>query len=370
MPANTQDFLDFAQTAERVAFTVKRLEKASALGEYFALLDDANLKIAARYFSGRIFSLRDGRTTSIGSAALLNSVAAVTEIDTNEMRTRLVILGDFGDVTGEVLASRKDAPQTSGWTLQNLNEAFEELASTSGSKKKVELVIQILKRAHELEAKYIVKLLGGDLRIGLQEGAVEDAIARAASTPVAKVQWANMLLGDIGETAVLARHEKLDSAQMKLFHPLKFMLASPAADLSEVAKQMPEAFAVEDKFDGIRAQAHLQKINSEALADNELHGEVLQGCRVALFSRTLNEITHSFPDLMPSLITLLDTNDSLILDGEIVPVNLDDETGRVLPFQQLQKRLGRKALNDEILNAVPVAFIAYDILFEGGKILL
>ena len=111
-------FLQFAEVAERVAATTKRLKKASALGKYFALLDDANLKIAARYFSGRIFSLRDGLTTSIGSAALLNSVAAVAEIDTNELRTRLVVLGDFGDVAGEVLASRKDALQTSGWTLQ------------------------------------------------------------------------------------------------------------------------------------------------------------------------------------------------------------------------------------------------------------
>jgi DNA ligase-1 len=370
MPSNTNNFLQFAHVADHVTATTKRLVKAALLGEYFSALDDENLKLAARYFSGRVFSLRDGRTTNIGGAALLNSVAAVSQKDVNELRARLVVRGDFGDVAGEVLASSRYAPQTSGWTLHTLNHALENLAETSGSKKKVELVTDILKRAHPIEAKYIVKLFAGDLRIGLQEGAVEDAIARAASTPVAQVQWANMLLGDIGETAVLARHARLDEARMKLFHPLKFMLASPAADLSEVARQMPEEFAVEDKFDGIRAQAHLQKISGGELAQDELHGEVRGDCRLALFSRTLDEITHSFPDLLPSLAALLETHSSLLLDGEIVPVKLDDETGRVLPFQELQKRLGRKTLSEEILQQLPVAFVAYYVLFADDRVLL
>lgn len=364
-------FLDFALTAERVAATTKRLEKAAAVGEYFAALDDENLRIAARFFAGRIFPLRDARTTNIGGAALLNSVATVSEKETEYLRARLVARGDFGEVAGEVLAQSKGESQNSGWNLTALNRAFEELAATSGSKKKVEIVTNILQRAHPLEAKYIVKLLAGDLRIGLQEGAVEDAIARAASTPVARVQWTNMLLGDVGETAVLARHNRLDEAKMKLFHPLKFMLASPANDLSEVAKQMQNEFAVEDKFDGIRAQVHIQKISADETIGELLNGQAHGDTRVAIFSRTLDEITHSFPDLLDSLAALVDeSTPALILDGEIIPIKLNDPAGRVLPFQELQKRLGRKKLGDEILQQLPVAFVAYDVLFAGEKILI
>lgn len=368
--ADHNTLLAWAQLVERVSATTKRLEKAALLGEYFAPLDDENLKLAARYFAGIIFPLRDARTTNIGGAALLNAIATVSGKEPEYLRSRLVVHGDFGDVAGEVLAQAPNAPLESGYTLQQLNEALEELAEVSGSKKKVEFLTELIRRAHPVEAKYIVRLLAGDLRIGLQEGAVEDAIARAASTPVGEVQWANMLLGDIGETAVLARHNRLNEARMKLFHPLKFMLASPAADLSEVARQMPDEFAVEDKFDGIRAQAHIQKLGGE-IDEEELHGEVHNGVRIALFSRTLDEITHSFPDLLDSLALLVsESTPALLLDGEIVPINLEDPTGRVLPFQELQKRLGRKTLHEKILQEVPVAFVAYDVLFTGEKVII
>ena len=224
--------------------------------------------------------------------------------------------------------------------------------------------------ATPLEAKYIVKLLAGDLRIGLKEGAVEDALARLFPTDISKVQWVNMLIGDIGETALLARTRRLDEARMRLFHPIKFMLASPADDLTEVTKQMPDGFAVEDKYDGIRAQIHIAPCLDEG--SSILHGTVCNSKRVAIFSRTLDEITASFPDLIEPLAAInLASKDSdeaadLILDGEIVPIQGE----RILPFQELQKRLGRKKVSDELLAAVPVAFIAYDILYAFGRVLI
>jgi DNA ligase-1 len=147
--------------------------------------------------------------------------------------------------------------------------------------------------ATPLEAKYIVKLLAGDLRIGLKEGAVEDAIARLFQTNVSKVQWVNMLIGDIGETALLARLGRLDEARMRLFHPIKFMLATPADDLTEVAKQMPTGFAVEDKYDGIRAQVHIAPYLDE---DNSiLHGTVRNGKHVAIFRGHSMKLLPVFP---------------------------------------------------------------------------
>lgn len=357
----------FSDFALRVSATSKRLEKAALLAAYFVDLDDENLSLASRYFAGQVFSLRDGRTANIGGAAILKAIEAASGKSSDELRTLPVQHGDFGDVAAGVLPSRQ--PQLS---LRDLADFFDDIAATKGSKARLEKLIIFLEKADAHEAKYIVKLLSGDLRIGLQEGAVEDSIARANKVLVAEVQRTNMMLGDLGETAIRARHKTLGEVRMKLFHPLKFMLASPAADLTEVARQMPEEFAVEDKFDGIRAQAHIARVNDEEVgADETRHGETLNGVRVALFSRTLGEITHSFPDLIAPLAALVNgSTPALLLDGEIVPIDSNASDERVLPFQILQQRLNRKALKPEFLEQVPVTFIAYDLLFAGEEILL
>jgi DNA ligase-1 len=162
---------------------------------------------------------------------------------------------------------------------------------------------------------------------------------------LADVAYANMLLGDIGETATRARVADLKDVSMRLFHPIKFMLATPAADLTDVARTMPEEFLVEDKFDGIRAQAHVQ------------------GEQVAIYSRTMDEVTHRFPELIEPLRSL--PNDAII-DGEIVPAHGDV----ILPFSELQKRLGRKNVGTQLLTAVPVVLVAYDLLYAAGKVLI
>jgi len=190
-----------------------------------------------------------------------------------------------------------------------------------------------------------VKLLSGDLRIGLREGLVEDAIARVFKKSLDDVANANMLLGDIGETATRARAGELRDISMRLFHPIKFMLATPAADLTDIARTMPQAFLVEDKFDGIRAQAHVQ------------------GGRVAIYSRTMDEITHRFPELVGPLQSL---STDVIIDGELVPASGEV----ILPFSELQKRLGRKNVGTQLLTAVPVVLVAYDLLYATGKVLI
>ncbi|MDQ2731365.1 MAG: ATP-dependent DNA ligase [Armatimonadota bacterium] len=354
----------FASTADSIGCTAKRLEKAALLATYFSALTDEDLSRAARFFAGYAFPLRDQRTIQVGGAALLSAIHRVTGVDDTTLRERLVVLGDVGDLALEAFgAVEVAAPEDHPLTLTGLAAALEELASTPGRDRKVERIISLIGTASPLEAKYLVRLLAADLRIGLQEGAVEDAIARWAGVAVGRVQWTNMLLGDVGETAVLARHGRLDEAQMRLFHPLKFMLATPAADLAEVASGMPDEFNVEDKFDGIRAQVHLQSGLHTAVP---LHGTDTGGVRVALFSRTLDEITESFPDLVEPLARLLPEGSSggLVLDGEIVPVKGDV----ILPFGELQKRLGRKTLPDELRRSVPTAFVAYDILYDGNSI--
>jgi DNA ligase-1 len=211
------------------------------------------------------------------------------------------------------------------------------------------MVRELLARASPLEAKYLVKIMTGDLRIGLKESLVEEAIARAYGATLAEVQRANMLVGDIGETLGLAARAALDQAHMRMFHPLGFMLASPAESAEEALSYFEHA-SVEDKYDGVRAQAHVSQ------------GEV------RFFSRTRDEITESFPELPDALAGL---PQDAILDGEIVAWSYSEEgEGRALPFTALQQRLGRKKVSAELLRRVPVVYLVFDVLYAGEELLL
>ena len=355
---NAATFLDFATTAQAIGATTKRLEKAALAQTYFATLSDDDLQFATRFFGGQNFPGRDARTLNIGSALLISALASAANVEENVLKARLVKLGDPGDVAFELLAKSPAALREKSWSLSDVQHFLGELADTSGSGAKKQLLAREFSRVQPLEAKYLVRLLAGDLRIGFKESGVEDALARQFAVKTAEVQRANMLLGDLGQTALLARQKALDTARMQLFHPLKSMLASPTTGLNDVAKQMPEKFAVEDKFDGIRGQAHL-----EIAADGTV--------RVALFSRTLDDITPSFPDVVEPLKLLLaggKPGDGLILDGEILPIDAAD--GHILPFQTLQKRLGRKTVSAQQLQEMPAAFMAYDCLYAKTQILL
>lgn len=335
----------FAETAERVAATTKKLEKAALLGAYLRELNDEDLARAARYFAGHQFALHDARTTNVGSSVLRDALSEATGIAVEELRPRYVRLGDAGEVAGEVIREVKDSNSMPSITLAETEIFIAELSEMRGTKNKRAMLTEMLSKTTALEAKYLVKLLLGDLRIGLKEGLVEDSIARAFEQSLAEVSQANMMLGDIGETAVRARRKDLGSISMRLFHPLKFMLATAAADLADIARTMPEEFFVEDKFDGIRAQAHVKD------------------GRVALYSRTMDEMTHRFPELIEPLCKL---KADAILDGEIVPARGQS----ILPFAELQKRLGRKTISQEILSSTPVVFIAYDLLYADGRVLI
>ncbi|HEY9403329.1 MAG TPA: ATP-dependent DNA ligase, partial [Pyrinomonadaceae bacterium] len=336
---------EFARTAEAVAGTTKKLEKAALLGSYFHTLDDRDLVRAARYFAGHQFALNDARTTNVGTNLLRDVLSDVTGLDTENLRPRYVRLGDSGEVAYEAFreAGRDEVNQTP-FTLAAVESLIAALSDTRGTKNKRAMLAEAFSRANALEAKYLVKLLVGDLRIGLKEGLVEDALARAFERPLADVARVNMLTGDIGETAVRARRGDLAGVSMRLFHPIKFMLATAGEDLADIARTMPAEFYVEDKFDGIRAQAHVE------------------GGRVALYTRTLDEVTHRFPELVGPLGRL---PSDAILDGEILPAR----GPVVLPFAELQKRLGRKTVGDDLLAEVPVVFVAYDLLYARGRVL-
>ena len=344
-----------------------RNDKADRLGVLLAALGDADLRRAARWASGRVFSLADQRTVNVGFSVLRRATAAATGADEDALQAALVRLGDPGDVAAEAIA-RAGAPEAPGLTLADAEAVFAQIADTRGSGAKVDVVSTVLAQVTSTEARFLTKLLAGELRIGMLEGGVEAAIARLYNHPIKAVQRANMLGGDVGETAVLARHDRLEDAQFRLFHPVKFMLAT-AAEASdertlaeEVARQLEPPVAVEDKFDGIRAQVHTARDPGE----HALHGVDAAGARVALFSRTLDAIQRAFPDLVGPLAALAEAHpEGLVLDGEIVPL-ID---GAIAPFQTLQKRLGRKTASAALQAEVPVAYIVYDVLaFDGTPV--
>ena len=334
----------FAECADAVAATTKKLEKAAILGRYLETLSDADLSRAARYFAGHQFASTDARTTNVGGSIISAALSEATGFSLEDLSPRYVRLGDPGDLAAEIVKEAKRSVQPT-ITLAETESLIARLSETRGIKNKTALLSAVLHRATPLEAKYLVKLLAGDLRIGLREGLVEDAVARVFKRSLEDVAYANMLLGDIGETATRARVGELRDIRMRLFHPIKFMLATPAADLTDVARTMPEEFLIEDKFDGIRAQAHVKS------------------GRVAIYSRTMDEITHRFPELIQPLQSL---STDVIIDGEIVPANGE----LILPFSELQKRLGRKNVSTQLLKAVPVALIGYDLLYADGKVLI
>ena len=344
MPEASGSLQAFAECAEAVAATTKKLQKAAILGAYLQTLSDPDLTRAARYFAGHQFALADARTTNVGGSIISAALSDATGFSPEDLYPRYVRLGDAGDVAGEIVKEARKS-FTPSITLAETESLISRLSETRGIKNKTALLTAMLHKATPLEAKYLVKLLSGDLRIGLREGLVEDAIARVFGQSLADVAYANMLLGDIGETATRARAADLKDVGMRLFHPIKFMLATPAADLTDVARTMPEEFLVEDKFDGIRAQAHVQ------------------GERVAIYSRTMDEITHRFPELVEPLRSL---PSDAIIDGEIVPAQGDV----ILPFSELQKRLGRKNVGTQLLTSVPVVLVAYDLFYAAGKVLI
>ena len=335
--------LSFSLNADRIADTSKKLEKTAIVAEYLRSLEPEDAARAALFLSGRPFPAYEEATLGVGGSLLWRAVSELSGKSDSQLRDLYRAHGDLGAVAGAALPER-----SSELTLSNLEEEFHTLSSTRGPVSKLAIILRFLGQASPSEAKYIIKIITGDLRIGLKESLVEEAIAKAYDVPLKDVQRANMLLGDIGETLKLASSDSLADAHMRLFHPIDFMLASPAESAADALSYFSDAH-VEDKYDGIRAQAHVSN------------------AQVRLFSRTRDEITASFPELPGALAGI---PENAILDGEIVAWSANIAKPRALPFSVLQQRLGRKKVSEKMLRDVPVAYLVFDVLYAGEQLLL
>ena len=232
----------WSEVAERVSATTRTSVKTHLLADYLRTLDVEQLPVAAVFFAGRTFAEVDGRTTGLGWAAISGAVAGLAGLPPEALGDAYDRTSDLGLAVADVLAQAVEARRAAGIpepevkppTLADVADAYAAIETAPGSQAKADRFAALLGRCDPPTACYVVKILTGELRIGLGEGLLEAALAEAFGRPIGEVKRAGMLTGDLGRTAVLAREDRLASAEIALFHPLKFMLASPAEDADEI----------------------------------------------------------------------------------------------------------------------------------------
>jgi DNA ligase-1 len=452
-------FSAVAELAEELAGEAGRLKKRAAIAGAISVVhaaapekEDAGL--FALYLAGTPFAEADARKLNAGGALLSKALLAVSGANDVALTAAYRRHGDMGAAAFDLLmASPAAAGRTAELTLADVAEAFAGMAAAKTTAIRAGLVEGMLRRATPLEAKYLLKLMLGDMRIGVKQSLVEEAIAVAAGASVEAVRRAVMLEADLAGAVRRAFAGTLGEARMRLFHPLGFMLASPVespeeaverfkftekpakvavakvkkprrgkkgkeeeeslrrameldperetevavaveAESEGLATSVPqrddvdaeefrdapvadvigladsqtyeqqtagttvsqgvEAF-LEDKYDGMRAQVHC--------------GDAGQPGRVAIYSRNREDVTESFPELEEAFARVRPEQDgALIFDGEILGWDL--EQARALPFAVLGQRIGRKRVSNGWRQQVPVVFMAFDLMYAGGRLLL
>ncbi|MDP9146603.1 MAG: ATP-dependent DNA ligase [Acidobacteriota bacterium] len=350
----------FVKTCQAVAATTKKSLKVALVSELFQDLSVEDAAQAAIFLTGRAFPNREERVLGVGGSQLAKLVAQMAGADTNALGKSYRVHGDLGDMAEHLLLNRSaaaavptDVTPGTDVSLATVASVFHQLPNLRTAAQKMSPLKDLFQNMTPGEIKYAIKIITGDLRIGLKESLVEEAIAKAFDRPLAAVRRANMLTGDIAETLSFAAADNLMSVQIRLFHPIGFMLATPVETANEilpgnlsndVASEDRGAVLVEEKYDGIRAQVHKSAAG------------------VKVFSRTLDEVTE-FPELNPPFAKL---PGDFILDGEILAWNGSGP----LPFTELQKRLGRKQLDLYLRHEIPVRFAAFDLIYQDGELLL
>jgi DNA ligase 1 len=334
--------LEFARAGAAVGATPATLEKTRMLGAYFRTLDEDDLRRAAVYMSGRAFPPSQRRTLGLGWSTLSKVVSSVSGRDEDQLGMIFRKHSDLGDWAGEALdGSTRPGPVT----LREVGETLDAIRSARGAAKAAPLEV-MLRRMDPESARFFVKIISGEMRIGLSEGLVEAAIAEAFGVPITQVKRVHLITGDIGETAARCKRGEFEASTITLFQPVRFMLASPVETPGEAFTRMgADSVWTEEKYDGVRAQLHRQ------------------GSRIEIFSRDLKETTGAFPELVEAAPSI---GHDVLFDGEV----LAHRDGRVLRFFELQRRLGRKKVDEDLRRDVPVVLVIFDLLWLDGRTLL
>jgi DNA ligase-1 len=385
-------FQELAELAEQLAGEPGRLKKRAAIAEAIRRVHDAvreseDAGLFALYLAGTPFAESDSRKLNAGGALLSKALLAVSRANQVELTAAYKRHGDLGTAGFDLLQAKQSA--ASRLTLAEVADTFAAMAVARTTAVRAGLVEELLRRATPIEAKYLLKLMIGDMRIGVKQSLVEEAIAAASSSSAAEVRHAVMLEADLSLAVERAFAGTLHEASMRLFHPLGFMLASPVDSPEEAVERFamdgtksrsrkadPSAALrsgrddssvngeeelrhiaafLEDKYDGMRAQVHC--------------GDPAHPGRVAIYSRNKEDVTESYPDLEEAFARVSEAGvGPLIFDGEILGWDLKES--RALPFAVLGQRIGRKRVSNAWREQVPVIFMAFDLIYADRELLL
>ena len=339
-------FYSLCKVIQHIRETRSTNAKIELFADYLRQLKtDRDLHLAAQFTAEGAFEEVSGKRASVGSRTSGLAAAKFCEIDYDLVfKPCRTATGSSSETIERLMGNIPEAiekREPANFKLMQVEEIFNQLHKVSSRVDKENILWETWSRMTPVEIKYFIRMLSqGSLRIGFETRSVVAAIAKAFKKKPEDVRYAHMITGSIGKTAMLAKHNQLGEAQFKLFHPLSFMLASPIESRSV---ENIEEYVAEEKFDGMRAQVHVKEKD------------------VKIFSRDLNDITNSFPDIMSFFIGR--DMPATVFDGEICVYK--DET--ILPFQLLQKRMGVKKPGKKILEKYPVLFIAYDLLYTNNK---
>ncbi|HSF58827.1 MAG TPA: ATP-dependent DNA ligase, partial [Candidatus Binatia bacterium] len=293
---------------------------------YLKRLQADEIRSGVSFLSGRPFPVSDPRTLDIGPSALFEA---------------------------SKLPDAKNSPSTS-LTLKDVADSFDKIAEASGKGSRKEKLVQLkelIERADAHERPILFRLLHNELRIGLHDGLIQEAIASASDTGLKTVRRATLFLADLAEVATVALTAGtagLQRVDIKLFVPLLPMLSELSQDFEEIFKAHGEKTALEYKYDGARVQIHKQ------------------GDQVRIWSRRLSEVTSSLPEIVE--IARIDLQgESFILDAEVVAVGKD---GRPFPFQELMRRFKRVHGIESAASEIPLSLHLFDCLFFDGRSLI
>ena len=343
--------MSFAELCQRVEGVSGSLEKVDLVAAFLKNLDDDDLAVASGFIMGDLFSPSMDLVMGVGPSILYEAMARACGCSTERISDMLRATGDPGLVASAAVDKKKpigfaafikDEPLSIKEVYQRLVAVAR--ASGKGSQDaKVKNLQYLFSQATPLEAQYIARLAIEDMRIGIGEGGVRDAIAQAFSQDASKVERAYNLTNDIGLVAVNARKGTLADLNVLINHPIKMMLAQVGEGISASMQELGSA-AIEWKYDGARVQIHKD------------------GKRVRIFSRRLEDVTRSLPEIVRLAQEV--RADKAILDGEVVAIGKDS---RPLAFQEILKRFRRKYNVEKQAKETPLHLFLFDLIYLDGQ---